>query len=524
MVFSLLLLSSEGRAASLDLLEVGGAFGSPAATNPTALWWNPAGLAVGGGTQFFVEGAPTLARVGVDRANPDYGELPTPTNPEFPSEYDYSGTEDFKYNGVVPFLGVSSDFGVDGLGVGLGMLVPTARGATSLTEDGVNRYAIREGNIQAIHFAGGAAYQIKDKVALGASFSFVQGSYYAATDTTTYPDLAWAVAEQFGSAAPPAQFQDGYTENIGYSTTAIFGGESGGKTGVLRDNAVTFGAGIHVTPLKKERLLDIAVSYNHGLRLDNRGDVTLKFKCPPSYDAISRLGTELRGLCDSATGEGSVLEGTGGIAFDLPNRIQLGISSSPVDALRLEVMGAYVFWSAFTDFEISTVVTPDAIPVDDEEAAQESADLVTQDRNWARDNRNTFWLGLDGKYQFSKVFGAGARVIYDRAAVPDNVLSANNLDMDTVMLTGLVMVNPIEKLGLGVSVGQYLAAARTTTTSAYGVSLAGADPASENYYAATPDAGRYYFPSANGTYRTSITRLGVSVRGTFGRDDGLPSW
>ena len=41
-------------AASLDLLEVGGAFGTPAATNPTAIWWDPAGIAVHGGTQVYV--------------------------------------------------------------------------------------------------------------------------------------------------------------------------------------------------------------------------------------------------------------------------------------------------------------------------------------------------------------------------------------------------------------------------------------------------------------------------------------
>jgi long-subunit fatty acid transport protein len=525
----LLLLSSfallpEAGAASLDLLEVGGAFGSPAATNPTALWWNPAGLAVAGGTQFFVEGAPTLAKVTVNRTNPDYGQLPPPLSAEFPTEYDYGGTEDFTFNGVVPFLGVSSDLGVKGLGVGLGLMVPTARGATSQSEDGPNRYAIRAGSIQALHLTAAAAYQLKDKVALGASASFVDGSYYASTDTTTYPDLAWGVAEELGFEEPPASFQNGYTENLGYSTNAIFGGEENGKHGVLKDSAFTFGAGVHVTPLKKERLLDIAVSYNHGLRLETKGDLTMKFQCAPSYDGISRFAGEDRGLCNGETGEGSVLKGDGRIAFDLPSRVQLGISSSPIDALRLEVMGAYVFWSAFTDFEIGTTIKPDAIPVDDPEKAQASADLVTQERNWARDNRDTFWLGLDGKYQFNKYFGAGARVMYDRAAVPDAVVSANNIDNDTIMLTGLVMVNPIERLGLGFSAGQYFLAKRTITNSAYAVDLEGGNPAGANYYAATPDAGRYFFPSSNGTYTGRITRLGVSVRGTFGRKDGLPSW
>ena len=104
-----LLLTSGAHAASLDLIEVGGAWGTPAATNPTALWWNPAGLAVGGGTQVHVEVAPTIGTVTAARDNPDYGELdPTYFAEGYPESYDYSGTDTLRYVGAVPFVGVSS--------------------------------------------------------------------------------------------------------------------------------------------------------------------------------------------------------------------------------------------------------------------------------------------------------------------------------------------------------------------------------------------------------------------------------
>jgi long-chain fatty acid transport protein len=524
-MLALLALSPAAHAASLDLLEVGGAFGTPAATNPTALWFNPAGLAVGGGTQFFAEGAPALATVNATRTNPDYGELPTPLSPEFPTEYDYSGTEKLTFTGVVPFLGVSSDLGVKGLGIGLGMMAPTGVGARTTAEDGPNRYQMREGAVQTIHFVGGAAYQLKDKVALGAAFTVIDGSYYANLDTTTYPDLAWAVADELGATAPPPSFQDGYAENLGYATTTIFGGEKpGGGHGRLKDLATTFSLGLHVTPLKKERLLDVAVSYNHGYRLDTEGDLTLRFRCPPSYDGISRFGAETAGLCNPDTGEGSVVQGTGKIGFDLPGRVQFGVSSSPVDRLRLEVMGAYVFWSVFTDYDITTVVTPDAIPAANPEDAEQSAELVSQERKWARDNRDTFWVGVDGKYMFSELFGAGARVIYDRSAIPDQVVSPNNFDANQVMLTGVLLVNPIDRIGIGLSAGHYFLATRTVTDSPFGVNIAQANPDAEDYYGASPEAGRYFFPGTNGTYQGSISRFGLSVRGVFGRKDGLPIW
>lgn len=524
-MLALLASLTAARAASLDLIEVGGAFGTPAATNPTALWFNPAGLAVAGGTQFFAEAAPTFARIAATRDNPDYGELPPPLSSEFPTAYDYSGSETLGFTGVVPFVGASSDLGVKGLGIGIGLMAPTGVAATSSAEDGASRYQLRDGAVQAVHLVGGAAYQLRDKVSLGAAFTVVDGSYYANLDTTTYPDLAWAVAEELGGAAPPPSFQDGYAEHPGYATTLIFGGESpGGGHGKLRDLATTFSVGLHVTPLREERRLGIAVSYNHGYRLDTEGDLTLRFRCPPSYDGVSRFGAETAGLCDPATGEGSVLQGTGTIGFDVPGRVQLGVSSSPIDALRLEVMGAYVFWSVFTDYDIETVVKADQIPAASPEDAERSAALVSQQRQWARDNRDSFWIGIDGKYMFNEIVGAGARVTFDRSAIPDALVTPNNFDADAVMLTGVLLLQPIDRIGIGLSAGHTFLATRTVTDSPFSVDIARADPASPDYYRATPEAGRYFFPSANGTYQGSISRLGLSVRGVFGRKDGLPHW
>ena len=63
----LLLLSAFAHAANVDNLEIGGLWGSPGATDATALWWNPAGLAADTGTRVHLEGAPTLAGIKYDR-------------------------------------------------------------------------------------------------------------------------------------------------------------------------------------------------------------------------------------------------------------------------------------------------------------------------------------------------------------------------------------------------------------------------------------------------------------------------
>lgn len=522
---SLLLLSlfcTPGRAASLDLVEVGGMYGTPAATNPSALWWNPAGLAVGGGTQAMIEVAPTFAAVEANRSNPDYGDVDNthPGMEAYPDSYDYGGIDNLSFDGVVPFIGLSSNFTLPGLGVGVGLAVPTARGGTSDQEWGPNRFALRDGAITTLHAMGAVSYQILGKVAVGASVSFVDSSYFANTDTTIYPDVAWEAAELLGGT-PPTTYQDGYIENQGYSSTLVFGGEEGnGKHGVLKDTAVTFGAGVYVTPIGDK--LGISLAYNHGTRLDHQGDLTMRFNCPPDYDALTALGLQQAGLCDPETLEGAVLQGTGKIGYSLPSRIHLGVMVSPMERLRLEVMGAYVFWSAFTDYEITTVIKPDQIDVEDPAVAEETADLVSQERLWARDNVDTFWVGVDGKVKVHDLFTTGARVVFDKSAIPDDAVSANNYDGDTVMLTGLAMLTPIQQLGIGATFGHYFIATRNVTNSLYSVDIARADPNGEDYYVEDPAIDRYFYPSANGTYTGSINRIGIVLKGQIGRNG--PNW
>ncbi len=486
-----LLVAPDAHAASLDLIEVGGAWGTPAATNPSALWWNPAGLAAGGGTQFLVEGAPTFARVVAQRDNPDYGDPdPTFTGQGYPADYDYGGVDDISFDGVVPFLGVSSDLTIDGLGVGVGLMVPHARGGQSDQLEGANRFALREGNIQIIQATAAVGYQIADLVAIGASASFLHSTYSADLDTTTYPDLAHAVGEVLGTV--PLSFQDAYIEDPNYATRTVFD---------VQDTSFTFGAGVYVTPLKSDKL-GISLAYNHGARVDNSGPVDLTFGCPPDCDIISRFAAETQGLCNAQ------MSGDGSIGYDLPSRLHLGVVVRPIDRVRAELFGSYVMWSQFTDFDITTDIAADQVQVDDPEVAEETAALITQDRQWARDNRNTFFVGVDGKVKVHRFLGLGARVTYDRAAVPDELLSANNFDNDTLILSGLVFGVPISQLSVGLSFSHHLMMTRTTATSAYAVTI--------DDDAALAD--RYFYPSSAGTYSGSINRIGISLKGRFGPD------
>ncbi len=484
-------LAYPAQSSSLDLIEVGGAWGSPGATNPTALWWNPAGLAVAGGTQLLVEGAPTSARFVADRYNPDYG-VPDPTFVAlgYPAEYDYGGVDNLTFSGIVPFLGISSDFTVDGLGIGIGLYVPIARGGTSDQAYGPNRYALREGNIQVLAASLGAAYELAELLSVGGSVSLLDSTYEASLDTSIYPDIA---AEAEAQAAEfnlprPGSYQDAYLEHPGYTATSIF---------ALKTQALTFGAGLYLQPLRSD-LLGLSLAYNHGVRVDNRGPVVLDFLCPPEHDNLSRAGAQAQGTCDAR------LQGTGAIGYRLPSRVHLGVVGHPREKLRLEAFGSYVLWSAFTDYDISTQISADQIQVEDPTVAEETAALVSQRRQWARDNRDSFFVGVDGKLELHRLLGVGLRGTFDRSAIPDRVLSANNLDADTFIRSGLLFSAPIQQLTIGLSFSHHFLATRDVTDSAYALSIDG-----------DPDP-RYFYPSGAGRYSGSIDRIGISLKGNVG--------
>lgn len=483
-------LASTGWAGGLDLLEVGGVWGTPGADNPTALWWNPGGLARGEGTQVFLEVAPTFGAVTAMRDNPDYG----PVDPAAfgdsgagaPDSYDYSGTDVLSTVAPVPFLGVSTDFGVEGLGVGASLSVPFGKGGALRDPEGPNRFHLRSGDIQAIYASVGGAYEILDHLSVGVSGSMVNSWWSADTDVSLYSDLANAIP-----GGVPDSFQDGYAELPGYAVGTVL---------TTRATSFTFGAGVSVRPLGDDRL-DVSLSYNHGVRLDHEGEVRLQFACPPAYDdAALGAATGLIGICSDGTGASAT--GTATIGYNLPNRLHLGVTVRPTEQVRLEVMAGAVFWSAFGPYEIGTLVSstqfPDAVNAN---AAAEAATISSQPRTWARDHRDTFWAGVDGKVGISDRVSVGGRALFDRAAIEAQSVSANNYDADALHLTGMVDVIPTEKLGLTLSFTQQFLAPRTVTESPYRIAVDQTEIPVE-----------YRFPSANGTYTGRISRVGVAVR------------
>jgi long-subunit fatty acid transport protein len=468
----LALLVSGADAASLDLIDVGGLWGTPNATDPTAVWWNPAALGAGsGGIQFLVEGAPTLANISFERTDPYY-----------------PGEDQFGFFGVVPFLGLSSDFGVDGLGVGVSFFVPYAASAKSKNEGGgVGSYHIVDGGIQATQLNLAVGYQFADIFSVGFGGGMLFSQYGAELDIESVTSLYDAL-EEIGLGDPI--YDDSWVENPNYATRTFFGPMHG--TGFV------FNAGLHVQPTSK---LAISASYNHGTYVNHSGDVNLNFGCPDeTEDSLGNLGAQLYGICNA------IIDADGTIGYAYPGRVNAGIQFSPIEPLTLELMGAYVMWSQFTEFDID-VTNPVKSPEDTTgtELIEASKALIAQPRPWSRDNRDSFFVGLDAKGQVNDWFLLGGRVTYDHAAVPDQVLSPNNYDAPRIHLGLLGAFEVTKGLQIATSYTHNFLMTRTITDSDFSVTI---DPSQR-------EAMPYLYPSSTGTYKASIYRFGVSIRGKF---------
>jgi long-chain fatty acid transport protein len=167
------------RASGFAAARFGGEHGHVTATNPTALYYNPAGIAFAGGTQIFGDGTLALRRA-------------TWTH-EASGEPEPAGTEGANYGRASllnlfagPMLGASTRLG--DLAVGLSLSVPFGGRARwdgndrfaghpefPLAAEGVQRWHGIEGSLTFVYGTLGVAYRL-GRLALGASANLIRSS------------------------------------------------------------------------------------------------------------------------------------------------------------------------------------------------------------------------------------------------------------------------------------------------------------------------------------------------------------
>jgi long-chain fatty acid transport protein len=164
--------------------EFGGEHGNVVTTNPTALYFNPAGIALGAGTRLYVSGVLAWRRAGWSHAQ-------AASEPPAPPGAEGADTGQARFSNVfgAPALAATTSIGRFALGgafyVPFGGRVrwdPNPRFANDaafpLAADGVQRWHIIEGAVTSLYFTVGAALRL-GPVALGMTGNLVRSSVYS---------------------------------------------------------------------------------------------------------------------------------------------------------------------------------------------------------------------------------------------------------------------------------------------------------------------------------------------------------
>ncbi len=166
--------------------QFGGAHGNAASDSLTSIFYNPAGLALDGGTRAYVEALVANRRVSYAR---DPGDVDDPNASGQTLE---ANTGAAKLDNVIasPFAAIASDLGQKGLGVAVGVYVPFGGQADwSKVDkwagnqqfpgavDSPARWSIVSGKQQSIFYTAAAAYRTSDnRLSFGLGVNVIQSA------------------------------------------------------------------------------------------------------------------------------------------------------------------------------------------------------------------------------------------------------------------------------------------------------------------------------------------------------------
>ena len=178
------LAASSARASGFAAAEFGGEHGNVVTTNPTALYFNPAGIALAEGTNFYLSGVLAYRR-GSWAHTQAASELPDPPGAEGAD----AGQARFSGLFGAPALAVTT--WIRRLALGGAIYVPfggrvhwdpnprfTNDPNFPLAADGVQRWHLIEGSVTSIYFTAGAALRL-GPIALGVTGNLVRSSVYS---------------------------------------------------------------------------------------------------------------------------------------------------------------------------------------------------------------------------------------------------------------------------------------------------------------------------------------------------------
>jgi long-chain fatty acid transport protein len=367
-------------AAGFAAARFGGEHGTVVTTNPTALYYNPAGIGFSEGTDVLLDG--NLALRGAS-----WTHSQAPTDPPEPAGGQGSNTGEAHLFNVFggPALGVTTRFGA--LALGAGLFVPFG-GMESwakndkfvnsqqypLAADGVQRWHIIDGQLAFIYGTLGAAYKL-GPLSVGVSGNIV---FSSVTESQAKNPLGAGLPE---------------TEREGRANLDV-----GGTFG-------SFGAGAMVEAIPKRLWLAASYQAQPGMGPQTLSG-TLKITSPLVNSNYKVTFTQA-----------------------LPDIVRAGVRWRAKDDLELRLFGDYTRWSVMRTQCVAVQGHPCAVYADGSDAS--GGTVANFRRNW----HDTYGVRAGASYWLKPEIEVLAGTGFETPATPDATLDPGIADADEVELT-----------------------------------------------------------------------------------------
>lgn len=407
----------------------GGEQGHPATDHPTAIYFNPAGLALGTGLRIYGEGVFAFRTLSYDRPVEAINNVlePGETGAGTPADAVATNSGEASLTNMLasPFFGVVADLGVPNLAIGAAVYAPFG-GQAEWDEneefegsdmypgavDGVQRWSTIDGELRSLYFTLAGAYRLPGpRLSFGVGLNLIRSSILTVRARN----------------APG-------TDDLITDTGNLIEGRS------LIDVSGTHlsaSAGVTWQPMTE---LTIGASY----------------QSQPGFGTMTQSGTLVNKL-----GATPALESNIDLEQQLPDIVRLGAAYRATPDLELRLSGDYQRWSVFEnqclldgddpdancDFLASGAPGPDAAGI-----------VVNIPRNW----KDTYSVRAGGSYWLNPAFEINTGLVFDSSAVPDEYVDASLIDMNKVIaIAGLRYALMSQQLILGLTLNNVFYFQRT---------------------------------------------------------------
>lgn len=494
------LAASSAFAGGFSVARFGGEHGHPTTSEPTAIYYNPAGIAASKGINIFADG-----NIALRYARFEPGDVPADSSErQFDEPSGGIGANTSKaglFNvAAAPMLGVTGQYDFTetiGAALGIGFFVPFG-GSSTWDEneafrdhpqyvgavDGSQRWWAIHGTIRTMYLSAAAGVSISDMIYLGLS----GGLAFSNVDS---------IRARNGDGSN--QISNAAGSGKGYDGRAWL--DAAGTQGHL-------GAGAMVEPIADK--LRIGLSY----------------QAPPGFFD----GVEIRGLLKKNLG-GNVTGTTEGpdnvqMNYTLPDIFRLGVSYQATDRMQLRLFGDVQRWSLFQDQCIASnpnfELDKDQVFCEIEENGSPKINPDTGERakvaqNVPRRWDDSFGVRAGMSYWPLDDLEAMAGVGYDSNAVPDEYLEPGILDFHDVSVSLGARLQVVEELGISLSYTHLFYIPRTIDAGVHRPAQTG-DNGADGESCTADDPGfcsTSAGPDAAGTYKQSIGVINVNLQVSF---------